>query len=309
MRVVVLGSPSFGIPSLEMLISRGYEVVGIVTQPDRPVGRGKKISPCPLCQRALDMGLPVYTFSNIRAPEAVEQLENLAPDLMITVAYGQILTRKILSIPPLGVINVHGSLLPKYRGPAPIQWAILNGERETGITTMLTERGVDSGPMLLKAAVMIGENETAGELFDRMAVLGAKVLSDTLDALEAGTLAPIPQNQEEATYCAMLTREDGILDWKNSADALHNRVRGMSPWPGTSTYMGRAQVKILETRPEADSIREAPGTVVSAGREGIRIAAGEGILRILRLQLPGKKPLDADAFLRGKKVAPGDVWG
>lgn len=308
MRVLFMGTPEFGIPSLEMLVREGYNVIGVVTQPDRPQGRGHKLAPCPLKQAALTLGLPVYQYERIRAREAVEELRALAPDVMITAAYGQILTQKILDIPPMGVVNVHGSLLPRYRGPAPIQWAVFNGEKETGITTMMTARGVDSGDILLQEKIDILPDETAGELYARMGELGAKVLKATLEGLSDGSVKPVPQVEEEATYLPMLEKEHGRIDWTLPAEAIAARIRGVSPWPGAFTPVEGGVMKIWKATPEKGC--GVPGTVVVSGaKEGLCVACGEGVLRIDILQMPGKKAMPACDFLRGKAIPVGTVLG
>lgn len=308
MRLIFLGTPDFGVPSLRALVRAGHEVAAVVTQPDRPAGRGKKLKACPLKQAAQLMGLPVLSFERIRAPENVAQLEALRPDVMVTAAYGQILNNRVLGIAPRGVVNVHGSLLPRYRGPAPIQWALINGERVTGITTMLTERGVDSGPILLQRELNIREEETAETLFARLADLGAEVLLETLAGLEAGTLTPRPQEEEAATYYPMLDKEAGRLDWSQSAQALSCRVRGVTPWPGAWTTLAGQVLKMgaVQVEPGAGQ----PGEVVlSSPKDGLVVATGAGCLRLLTLQLPGKKAMSASDLLRGHPIPVGALLG
>ena len=308
MRLVFLGTPDFGVPSLRALARAGYEVAAVVTQPDRPAGRGKKLQACPLKQAAQVMGLPVLSFERIRAPENVAQLEALRPDVMVTAAYGQILNNRVLGIAPRGVVNVHGSLLPRYRGPAPIQWALIQGERVTGITTMLTERGVDSGPILLQRAVDIREDDTAGTLFARLADLGAEVLLETLAGLEAGTLTPRPQDEAVATYFPMLDKEAGRLPWGQSARELSCRVRGVTPWPGAWTTLAGQVLKIGAVQAEPGTGR--PGQVVaSSPKDGLIVATGEGRLRLVTVQLPGKRAMDARDLLRGHPIPVGAMLG
>lgn len=303
MRIVFMGTPDFGIPSLRMLVQEGYEVVGVITQPDRPQGRGHKLMPCPLKAAALDLGLPVYTFERIRSKEAIAFLQELAPEVMVTAAYGQILTQRILDIPSYGVVNVHGSLLPKYRGPAPIQWAIIDGEPVTGITTMLTARGVDSGDILLQQQTSIGEKETAGELFNRLAVLGAEVLQKTLEGIKQGTLIPIPQNQDEATYKPMLEKEMGRIDWQKSAREIECLVRGVNPWPGAFTTLHGQVMKVISASVLPG--KYGPGIT----KYGLVVGTGDGLLRIDALQLPGKKAMASEDFLRGHVVPDGTRLG
>ncbi len=236
MRILFLGTPEFSVPSLKALIRDGFEVIGAVTQPDRPSGRGHRLTASPLKVAAEAGGIPVFQYPSIRTEEAVQEMTELAPDVMVTAAYGQILTRKVLAVPPMGVVNVHGSLLPAYRGAAPIQWAVIDGLTETGVTTMLTERGVDSGPILLQEKITIFPEETAGELSERMSRIGAELLCRTLHAMEAGTLTPVPQDPSRATRCPMLEKEHGKIDWSRSAKELSALIRGVNPWPGAYTY-------------------------------------------------------------------------
>jgi len=308
MRLCFLGTPDFGIPSLQMCVREGHDVAAVVTQPDRPQGRDMQVVPCPLKREAVSLGLPVLSFEKINAPEALDVLRGLAPEVMVTAAYGQILGRRFLAIPSKGVVNVHGSLLPRYRGAAPIQWAVIDGCRETGITTMLTERGVDTGDILLQKSLMIGDRETAGELFARMAQLGAEVLRETLSGLEKGTITPRKQDEAMATHCRMLVKEDGYLDFSQDALALDCRVRGVTPWPGASALFRGKAVKILRVRAVGGDTVTEPGCVVFAGDEGIGVAAGRGILVIERLQEAGKKPMDAADYLRGHPIGIGEVW-
>ncbi len=308
MRVLFLGTPEFGIPSLQMLVQEGYEIAGVITQPDRPQGRGHRLVPCPLKQAALELELPVYQYERIRAQEAVEELRHLAPDIMITAAYGQILTQRILDIPPMGVVNVHGSLLPKYRGPAPIQWAVIRGEKETGITTMMTARGVDSGDILLQHPLAIREGETAGELYARMGELGAQVLRETLEGLASGSIVPRPQDEAEATYLPMLEKEHGRIDWTRPAQAIACQVRGVNPWPGAYTAYDGGVMKIWAAVPLPG--QGAPGCVVRAGgADGLVVGCGEGLLRVDILQAPGKKAMPASDFLRGRPIPVGTMLG
>jgi methionyl-tRNA formyltransferase len=244
MRVVFMGTPEFATPSLRMLADEGHEIAAVVCQPDRPRGRGGRTTACPAKVEALAMGLRVLSFERIRDPEAVAALRQLAPDVLVTAAYGQILSKKILDIPPLGCINVHGSLLPRYRGPAPIQWAIIQGERTTGVTTMLTDRGVDTGDILLQRTLEIGPEETAGELTARLAALGADALRLTLQLWAAGQLKPTPQNPAEATRFPMLTREDGRIDWRRPAGDIVNGCGAVDPWPGAFTVLAGETLKI-----------------------------------------------------------------
>ena len=307
MRIAFLGTPDFAVPSLQMLIDRGYDVVGVFAQPDRPKGRGGKLTPPPTKVLAGQHGIPVFQPEKIRRPDGQEMLKSLAPDLMITAAFGQILSKENLAVPPLGCINVHGSLLPKYRGAAPIQWAVINGEKTTGVTTMLTDIGIDTGDMLLKKEIEILPDETAGELFDRIAILGAQVLEETLQALEAGTLQPVPQNEAEATHCAMLQKEDGHIDFQKTAQEIHDRIRGVSPWPGAYGLLDGQVLKLWKAKKATNwETQGEPGEILSAdGKNGLIVAAADGAVEILELQAAGAKRMDAKAYLRGKSLPVG----
>lgn len=309
MRIVFMGTPEFAVPSFKALLDEGYEVAALVTQPDRPVGRKRQLTPPPTKLLALERGVPVLQFEKLRTRQGREALEALRPDLMVTAAFGQILSQRILDIPPLGVINVHASLLPKYRGSAPIHWCLVNGERQTGITTMYTERGVDTGPMLLQASTPIGEEENAEQLSARLSVLGAELLLRTLSALQAGQLHPIEQREEESSYFPMLTKEMGRMDFSRSCIQLHNQVRGLQPWPGTYFDHAGGAVKVFAARPRED-VQASPGQVLPQGPGGgLLVGCGQGALEILEMQAPGAKRMRAADYLRGKPIAPGTILG
>lgn len=302
-RTVFMGTPEFALATLEGLLDFGLNLVGIYTQPDRPSGRGNKLTPPPVKVLAESRGLAVFQPLKLRAPEVVAELQSLAPDLIVVVAYGQILPKSVLEIPRYGCINVHASLLPAYRGAAPINKAIIDGQTETGITTMLMDVGLDTGDMLVKKALSIGPCETAGQLHDRLALLGRATMEETLRQLCAGTLHPEKQDDALSCYAPMLKKEDGRIDWGRSAAEIHNQVRGLDPWPGAYTGLDGEVLKIAETAPEAGT--GGPGTVVSADSSGVRVACADGILRIGALQLPGKKRLPAGEFLRGRPIPAG----
>jgi len=309
MRVLFMGTPEFSVPSLRALVREGFEVIGAVTQPDRPAGRGHKLVPSPCKEAALELGIPVYQYGRIRDKAAIEEMIALKPDVMVTAAYGQILSQKVLDIAPMGVVNVHGSLLPAYRGAAPIQWAVIDGLAETGVTTMMTRRGVDAGPILLQEKMEIGPEETAGELSERMAVIGAELLVKTLRALEAGELEAVEQDHEAATQCPMLAKEHGRIPWNDPARLVASRVRGVNPWPGAYTTFNGAVLKVWKAT-AMDSGSGEPGKVLSAdAAKGLVVACGEGGLRIDILQMPGKKPMAAADFLRGKGIPVGTILG
>ena len=297
-------------PSLEALIGAVYEVVAAVTQPDRPVGRKKTLTPPPVKVCAQAHGVPVLQFERIRRKEGREALTALQPDLFVTAAFGQILSKAVLDIPRLGTINVHASLLPQYRGSAPINWCIVSGEKKAGVTTMMTNEGIDTGDMLLRDEVEIGENETAEELTERLSSLGAQTLLRTLRALEDGTLVRTPQNEAEASYQPMLSREMGEMDWSRSAQQLHDQVRGLYPWPGAYTTMDGGVLKVWVSRISDMKTDAAPGAVVKAdAKEGLFVACGTGVLQIVELQAPGSKRMNARDYLRGKPMQTGTVLG
>ena len=310
-RIVFMGTPDFAVPSLKALAEDGrYDIVGVFTQPDRPAGRGNKLTACPVKQCALEQGLPVYQFERIRRPEGVAQLRALAPDVVVTAAFGQILTQELLDIPARGTVNVHASLLPRYRGSAPINWCILSGEKEAGVTLMLTDIGIDTGDMLRSVSTPIGELETAGELTARLSELGAKLLAEALPEYLAGSIKPVPQDPDEASYQPMLDKAMGEVDWNRPAREIACRVRGLNPWPCAWTDMDGGRLKLYLARPvEADS-DAAPGTVIVSGpKEGLVVRCGEGALEVLEMQAPGGKRMAAKAYLMGKRIEVGTVLG
>ena len=310
MRTAFLGTPEFALPSLKMLYEAGHEIA-VFTQPDRPRDRGHGIAMPPVKMLALELGLPVYQFERIRAEEGVAALREFAPELMVTAAFGQILSADNLSIPEFGCINVHGSLLPRYRGAAPIQWAVVNGEEVTGVTTMMTELGLDSGDILMKRETAIGEDETAGELYDRLSVIGAELLNETVSALIDGTLERTPQNEEEATRCGMIKKEMARIDFSAPEKKVHDLVRGMNPAPVAFTSMDGQPVKIYKTQrhPELKGAFGLYGEcVVADGKRGLFVQCADGLIEIRELQFAGGKRMDAKAVLNGKKLL-GKVLG
>ncbi len=305
MRVVFLGSGAFAIPSLEALLGAGHEVAAVVTQPDKEKGRGRAMAPPPLKPVALAHGLAVLQPRRVKEPAAQEALRALAPEIQVVVAYGQILPTSVIEIPPRRTVNVHGSLLPRYRGAAPVQWAIVNGEAETGVTTMLIDAGLDTGPTLLARATPIGEDETAEELEARLAVLGGSLLVETLEGLSNGTVHPTPQDHERATHAPIIRKEDGLIDWTLPAVAIERRVRGFHAWPGATTTLAGRGLRILRARVEPGG-GEAPGTLVAVDREGLHVACGEGSrLLLLEVQPESRKAMSAAAFASGARPAPG----
>jgi methionyl-tRNA formyltransferase len=303
-RVVFLGSGAFAIPAFTALLDAGHEVAALFTQPDREKGRGRVLTPPPLKPVAEARGVPVHQPRRIREPAAQEPLRALAPEVQVVVAYGQILPRAVIDIPRHGTVNVHGSLLPRYRGAAPVQWAIVNGERETGVTTMLIDEGLDTGPTLLSRSTPIGEEETAAELEPRLAVLGAALLLETLEGLAGGGLTPVPQDHARASLAPLIKKEDGRIDWTMPAEALARRVRGFHPWPGTFTTWQGQPLKVLRARAEPGGSL-APGEV-AADRDGLLVGCGQGTrLRLVEVQPESRRPMSAAAFRAGLRLTPG----
>ncbi len=310
MRIVFMGTPDFAVPSLNALLDAGYDVVGVITQPDRPVGRGHKLAMTPVKQAAMARNVPVYQFERLRKQEGLDCLRALKPDLCVTAAFGQILSKKLLEVPRLGTINVHASLLPKYRGSAPINWCIANGETATGVTTMLTDVGVDTGDILLSQRTPIDPEETAGELTGRLAQIGAELLICTLKPYIAGELTPVKQDEAQMSHVAMLTKEDGRLDWSRSAGELHDRVRGFNPWPGAWTTLPDGALKVWKAKVSDAAVSGRPGEIaVASAREGLIVCCGEGALEILEMQAPNAKRMAAKAYLAGKKLPVGAILG
>ncbi len=303
MRLVFLGTPSFAVPTLQAVVAAGHQVLTVVTQPDRPRGRGQQLSASPVKEAALRLGIPVYQPERVRRPEAVAALAELKPDAMIVVGYGQIIPQSVIDIPPHGIINVHGSLLPKYRGAGPLQWAIANGETHTGVTTMRIDAGMDTGDMLLKDETGIGPEETAVELGARLAVMGADLLVETLAHI--GEIMPEKQDPALATYAPLLKKEDGLIDWRMPARVIHNRGRGFQPWPGAYTHFRGQQLHIWKSRVAAAE-SGAPGRLLMHPPRAI---CGEGALELIEVQMEGRKRISAEAFANGQRIAAGDILG
>ena len=303
MRIVFLGTPEFAVASLRRLVEDGHILCGVFTQPDKPKNRGHKMAFSPVKEYALSQSLPVYQPVKIR--EAVEQMRALEPELIVTAAYGQILPEKILSLPRYGAINVHASLLPKYRGAAPINWAILDGETETGVTIMHMAKALDAGDMILRKRTPIGPEENAGQLTERLAEIGAEALAEAVELLRSGHAPRTPQDEAESSYASMLSRELSPLDWSRPAHALHCQVRGLLPWPCASTEaIHGTPMKIYAAEEPGTGTQAAPGTVVAAGKAGIDIACGDGkVLRVTELQAQGGKRMSAAAYLLGHPIA------
>ena len=299
MRIVFMGTPDFAVPCLQRILADGHEVPAVFTQPDKPVGRHAVLTPPPVKQLAQERGIPIYQPTKMRDGTVAAQLKELAPDCLVVVAYGRILPQAILDVPPKGCINIHGSLLPKYRGAAPINWAILNGERETGVTIMYMAKELDAGDILHVLKTDIDPQEDAQTLTARLAELGAQALSETVEQLRAGTAHRTVQDHSAYTYAPMLTKDMGIIDWTKPAGHIHNQVRGLIPWPCASTELGGATVKIFRTEVLGET-GKAPGAVAAAGKAGIDVACGDGhLLRILELQPQGGRRMAAADYLRG----------
>ncbi len=310
MRIVFMGTPEFAVPSLKLLIEQGYEVVAVVTQPDRPKGRKKTLTPPPVKEAALSLGLPVLQPERMRHADAVAAVAEYEPDLVVTAAYGQILPKSLLDLPRLGCINVHGSLLPKYRGGAPIQRSIINGESSTGVTIMYMAEGLDTGDMISSVELPITDGDTAGTMFEKLSAAGAELLGATLPSIAAGEAKAVAQQEELATYAPNLNREDERIDWSKTARQLFNQVRGLSPMAGAFTTLNGEVFKVWRCAAEGKDGKEAQwGEVVSAGTEGIQVQTGAGLLTLLEIQPAGKKRMDAAEWLKGARLEPGTVLG
>lgn len=311
MRIVFMGTPEFAVASLNTLLDNGYEVAAVVTQPDKPKGRKRTLTPPPVKEAALARGLQVMQPVRMRSPEAVEALAALQPELIVTAAYGQILPKEVLDLPRLGCINVHGSLLPRYRGGAPIQRAIMNGESVTGVTIMYMAEGLDTGDMISRIEVPILESDTSGDVFAKLSEAGAELLLQTLPTLADGTAVAVPQQHEAATYAPNLSREDERLDWGRPARDLFNQVRGLAPMAGAFTHLDGEVFKIWACKPEplegkADAV---PGTVLQAAGGDLLVQTGDGALRLLTIQPAGKKAMAAEAWLQGARLTAGTRLG
>jgi len=310
MKLIFLGTPAFAVPSLERVVASGHNVLAVVTQPDRPSGRGRNPAPPPVKQAALRLGLAVYQPERVRRPEAVEFLRGLPVDAMVVVGYGQIIPQSIIDMAPLGIINVHGSLLPRYRGAGPVQWAILNGEERTGVTTMRIDAGLDTGDMLLKAETAIGPDENAVELGQRLSVLGADLLVESLAGLAEGRIVPQKQDNSQATYAPLLKKEDGFIDWTRDAQAIHNQVRGLQPWPGAYTAFRGQTLHLWRTRQWSEVLarRDAiPGKLVSL--KPPVVGCGFGLLELVEVQLEGRKRIPAADFANGQRLTENEILG
>ncbi|MBS1857268.1 MAG: methionyl-tRNA formyltransferase [Acidobacteria bacterium] len=304
MKLVFLGTPEFAVPTLEAIVRAGHEVAAVVTQPDRPRGRGQHAAAPPVKQSAAALGLSVFQPERVRRPEAVEYLRGLGAEAMIVVGYGQIIPQSVIDLAPKGILNVHASLLPKYRGAGPVQWAIVNGETRTGVTTMRIDAGLDTGDMLLKAETEIGPEENAIELGRRLAVLGAELLVETLARLDR--IVPEKQDTAQATWAPLLKKEDGRIDWAQPARAIHNRVRGLQPWPGAQTLFRGTPLGIWRSR-VAEGAGGAPGAILRT--RPLTVGTGEGALELLEVQMEGRKRVSAADFANGQRLTENDKLG
>jgi methionyl-tRNA formyltransferase len=301
------GTPPFAVPTLNALHENGYDIAMVVTQPDRPRGRGRKLTPPAVKALALELGYRIIQPASIKTADFSDEVSALKPDFLIVIAYGKILPENLIALPRRGTINVHASLLPKYRGPAPIQWAVINGERETGVCTQIMEKELDTGDLLLSSKETITPIDTAGDLHDRLAVKGATVLIDTLKGLANKTIKPERQDHSQATYAPMLTKDDGLINWNKPADSLESFIRGVTPWPGAYTFLGGKRLKIFNSRPVETEISEPPGTILKGFPDELWIATARGALSIEEIQGASGKRLPIKDFLRGHPIQPGAV--
>ena len=309
MKVIFMGTPDFAVGTLETLIEAGHEVVLAVTQPDKPKGRGKEMQYTPVKECALKHAIPVFQPRRVREPECIEELRKYDADIMVVVAFGQILPKEILEMCTYGCVNVHASLLPKYRGSAPIQWAIIDGEEVTGVTTMQMDEGLDTGDMLLKTEIPVEPKETGGSLFDKLAQAGAELCVETLEALQNGTVTPIPQGETTTAYAKMLDKQLGDINWNKTAVEIERLIRGLTPWPSAYTNWNEKVMKIWDAEVSDIDVEmedAKPGTIVKVEKDAFYVQTGEGLLKVCELQIPGKKRMDAGAFLRGYQVKVGE---
>lgn len=303
-----MGTPEFSVGALNALMEAGHEILAVVTQPDKPKGRGKAVVMTPVKETAMAHGIPVYQPVKIRKePEFIELLKGMEPDVMVVVAFGQILPKEVLEIPRFGCVNIHASLLPKYRGAAPIQWAVIDGERESGVTTMMMDEGLDTGDMLEKAAIPLDEKETGGSLHDKLSALGGRLIVSTLEKMENGTLKRTPQGETTTEYAKMLEKTMGDIDWTRDAVSIERLIRGLNPWPSAYTSLGGKTLKIWKADVIPGKTDASPGQVTGTAKDAIFVAAGDGTLALKEVQLEGKKRMDAGAFLRGYSVETGTV--
>lgn len=309
MKIVFMGTPEFAVPCLQKIIDEGHEVLGVVTQPDKPKGRGKKLSMPPVKELALKYDIPVYQPIKAREESFVETLKEINPELIVVVAFGQILPKSILDIPKLGCVNVHASLLPKYRGAAPLNWVIINGEEKTGVTTMYMDVGLDTGDMILKSEIPLNDEITAGELHDKMMIDGAEVLKETIDLIEQGKAPREKQNDENTCYSPIMDKSLGNIDWKKSAKEIHNLVRGVNPWPSAYTSYENQTMKIWKTKVLNEKSNNEPGTIISVDKEGIKVCTADNLILISEIQMSGKKRMIVSEYIKGNTINTNVILG
>ena len=306
MKIVFMGTPDFAVGTLHALAESEHEILAVVTQPDKPKGRGKALQPTPVKEEAMRYGIPVYQPKKVREEEFQVVLRELNPDLIVVVAFGQLIPKSILELPRYGCVNVHASLLPKYRGAAPIQWAVIDGEKESGVTIMKMDEGLDTGDMIAKTVVPLASDETGGSLFDKLSQVGVQLLLDTIPALEEGTVVCEKQPEESpTTYAAMLNKKMGLIDWSQDASVIECLVRGLNPWPSAYTYLKGKTLKIWQAKVVEKQHEEEPGTIIEVDKKHLVVACKTNALLIERLQLEGKKQMETEAFLRGYAIETG----
>lgn len=309
MKIVFMGTPEFAVPCLQKIIDEGHEVLAVVTQPDKPKGRGKKLAMPPVKELALKYNIDVYQPVKAREDSFVEKLKEINPELIVVVAFGQILPKSILDIPKFGCVNVHASLLPKYRGAAPLNWVIINGEEKTGVTTMYMDVGLDTGDMILKSEIPLDDEITAGELHDKMMAQGAEVLKDTIDLISKGEAPREKQNDEETCYSPIMDKSLGNIDWSKSATDIHNLIRGVNPWPSAYTTYDKQTMKIWKTKVLDKLSEKTPGTILSVDKNGIEVSTGDKVLQIYEIQMSGKKRMIVSEYIKGNDISTGIVLG
>lgn len=308
MRLIFMGSAAFAVPSLEALLKSRHEILAVVTQPDKPVGRGLEIKPCAVAAAAKEKGLNLFQPKSVKDLETIDHLRTLAPHIIIVVAYGKILPKDLLEIPHYGCINLHASLLPKYRGAAPINWAIVKGEKETGVSTQRIVEELDAGDVLLSEKTLIGNEETAADLYERLSQMGSELLLETIDSMELGLINPVPQDNRAATYAPIIRKEDGIINWRKNAADIFNQIRGFTPWPGAFTKLDGKMFRIHKATASPAKICGAAGEIVDAAGKLV-VACGSGTLYLEEVQLEGKRKMPIEEFLRGHKLQTGTCLG
>jgi len=305
LKIIFMGTPEFAVPSLTALNKTEHDIIAVVTQPDRPKGRGKKILPGPVKEKAQSLNLQILQPDSINSKEFISHIKSLTPDLLIVVAFGQLLSESLLAVPKIGPINVHPSLLPKYRGPAPVQWSLINGDKITGVSTMFLNKKLDAGDILLSIETKIDPEENYKTLHDRLAIIGADILIETIKSLQSNSIIPKPQNDKMATYAPLLQKKHGLIDWNKDSKKINDLIRGMTPWPGAYTFLNNKRLKIFKSIPIAKDSELEPGIVIDSFSNEIIISCGKGTLSLLEIQSESGKRLNVEDFLRGNKIIPG----